>query len=224
MALYAIGDVHGCARSLEALLARINPVPEDHLVFVGDYVDRGPRSREVIEMLVDAQKASTDGRGPACTFLRGNHDQMMLDWLDRGEFELWGHNGAMATLGSYSGSAGRHGIPEEHIAFLRATRIYFDTPDYFFVHAGLNPDLTIAQNLEFETPRTFLWSRGHYGTKRRWEKPVVCGHTPHADVVIEDDMINVDTGCCFPHLAGLGKLSAIRLPDREVIQVENVDV
>ena len=87
MSIWAIGDIHGCARTLEALRERIGPTLADHLFFMGDCVDRGPRSREVIDILLRLEQAAADGSGPECTFIRGNHDQMMLDWIDRRAFD-----------------------------------------------------------------------------------------------------------------------------------------
>lgn len=221
MALFAIGDVHGCARSLEALLDKLGPSREDELVFVGDYVDRGPRSRQALDLAVSLEQAGASARGPRCVFLRGNHDQMMLDWADHGEIDLWRTNGGLVTLQSYASPDGRIDIPDEHLAFLRRTRLYYDIPGFCFVHAGLDPEISVAENLRLRTAETFLWSRSHFGRPRRWEKTVVCGHTPHPQPLLEPDLIGIDTGCCFPHLPGLGRLSAIQLPERLITQVDN---
>ena len=116
MSLYAIGDVHGCRATLDALLDALAPTPEDHLVFVGDYIDRGPDSAGVIERMIQLRRQSLAGTGPRCTFLRGNHDQMLLDWTegDADAYDLWRTNGGVATLVSYPD----HSVPEEHLAFL----------------------------------------------------------------------------------------------------------
>jgi serine/threonine protein phosphatase 1 len=221
MGIFAIGDVHGCARSLDALLDKLGATADDHLVFVGDYVDRGPSSRQVIERLLRLEEEASRGTAPRCTFLRGNHDQMMLDWVDYGEIELWRPNGAFSTLASYSESGVGLTVPDKHVDFLRRTKLYLDTTDYCFVHAGLNPDISVAENLRFETAQTFLWTRGHFAAARRWEKTVVCGHTPQSEPLIEPDLIDIDTGCCFNHHPRYGKLSAIQLPELVVTQVEN---
>jgi serine/threonine protein phosphatase 1 len=224
MSVYAIGDIHGCALTFDALMDEMQPNPEDHLVFVGDYTDRGPRSRGVIDRMLDLEDRSRTGEGPRCTFIRGNHDQMMLDWVDRGEMDLWGANGGLTTLSSYMDSEGSVSVPADHVGFLRRTRLYLDTPLYCFVHAGLNPDISVEQNLRFETSDTFLWTRDHLGVDdRKWEKVVVCGHTPRPKPVIETDLILIDTGCVFPHHPRLGWLSAIRLPDLDVISVRYRD-
>ena len=220
MSLYAIGDVHGCARSLDALLARIAPTPDDHLVFVGDYTDRGPDSKGVLDRLVRMEVASGDGAGPRCTFLRGNHDQMMLDYIERGEMSLWRVNGGLDTLDSYAAD-GAASIPEAHHAFLRRTRLYLDTPDFCFVHAGLKPYYPVAYNLQHETAETFLWTREHLATpERAWEKPVVCGHTPQPEPVSQPDLLCIDTGCVYVSHPEYGTLTAVRLPEREFVQVD----
>lgn len=218
MGLIAIGDIHGCPETLDALLRELAPAEDDRLVFVGDYIDRGPDSKAVIERLMALREEQP------CTFLRGNHEALMLDYLDgngAGEhaLRLWQQNGGASTLRSYAnGQAAR--IPEAHVAFARATELYYDTPDFFFVHAGLKADETIAENLEREGERTFLWERGHFEAPRRvWEKPVVCGHTPQREPLNRDNLIAIDTGCVYHMHAGLGRLTAVRLPEREFVSV-----
>ena len=223
MSLYAIGDVHGCARTLEDLLDRLALTSEDHLVFVGDYTDRGPSSKDVVDRLIKLEKASADGTGPRCTFLRGNHDQMMIDYIERGDFALWRANGGLETLASYAEGGQAH-FPDGHYDFLARTRLYLDTPDFCFVHAGLKPHFTVADNLRHETADTFLWTREHLGVaERAWEKPVVCGHTPQARPINEPDLIGIDTGCVYAGHPDYGTLTAVRLPEREFTSVPYVD-
>jgi len=213
MSLYAIGDIHGCAKTLEALIEEINPGEADHLVFIGDYVDRGPDSKGVIDMLLELRD-----RCP-CTFLRGNHEAMMLNFIDHSELELWHINGGDATLASYS-DGGRVDLPEEHIEFIRDTVSYHDEPDFFLVHAGLKPDLTIMENLERYSSETFLWERSHLAASElAWEKPVVCGHTPQREPINKPKLICIDTGCVYVSYPGYGTLTAVRLPDREMIRI-----
>lgn len=222
MSIWAIGDIHGCARTLQVLLERIAPTHSDHLVFVGDYTDRGPRSREVIDILLQLETAHLAEEGPACTFLRGNHDQMMLDWIERGVIDLWRQNGGLATLSSYSEEDGWPNVPPEHADFLRRTKLYFETDEFVFVHAGLNPFLSVKANLESNDEFTFLWTRDHLRVSfRNWEKTVVCGHTPMPKPLLDSDLIAIDTGCVFKSFPELGNLTAVRLPEREVISVPN---
>ena len=232
MGLIAVGDIHGCPATLERLLDELALTPEDHLVFVGDYIDRGPDSRTVIDQLLELQEEQP------CTFLRGNHEALMLDYLGTGSdstggdsgggpalqatraLRLWRQNGGGSTLHSYVNGQSTAHIPEAHVAFLRKTKRYHETDDFFFVHAGLKPGRTIRENVEREDERTFLWERGHFEAPRlAWEKPVVCGHTPQRAPVSRDKLIAIDTGCVYHQHAGLGRLTAVRLPEREFVSV-----
>jgi serine/threonine protein phosphatase 1 len=224
MGLIAIGDIHGCAATMEALLDELAPTTADHLVFIGDYVDRGPDSRGVLDRLVRLGADAAAGRGPACTFLRGNHDQMMLDYIDsRGaNLPLWRMNGGLSTIAAYVDRAGQLDVPDDHLEFLRATELAFDTEDFVFVHAGLDPDITVAENLAESDPAIMLWTREHLDAELfLWEKTVVCGHTPMARPINSPRLIAIDTGAVYVNVRGLGLLTAVRLPEREFVQVPN---
>lgn len=228
MGLIAIGDIHGCPATLDVLLDRLAPGPDDHLVFVGDYIDRGPDSKAVIERLLALKEEP-----PACTFLRGNHEALMLDYLAGGSngeerseaqatqaLRLWQQNGGGRTLRSYAnGQTVR--LPEAHVAFVQETERYHETPDFFFVHAGLDPRRTVRENVEQEDDRTFLWTRDHFQAPEvAWEKPVVCGHTPQRQPIDREKLIAIDTGCVYHQHPGLGRLTAVHLPEREFVSVE----
>lgn len=214
MGLIAIGDVHGCAHSMDALIEELNPTADDHLVFVGDYVDRGPHSSGVINRLLDLAE-----RTP-CTFLRGNHEALMLGYLDHGEFDLWRVNGGIETLESYRSGNGKIEIPERHVSFLKQTRMYYEEGEFFFVHAGLLPHLSVRENVERGEERIFLWERSHLHTDElAWEKTVVCGHTPQAEPINRERLILIDTGCVYHMHQGMGRLTAVRLPEREFVSV-----
>jgi serine/threonine protein phosphatase 1 len=231
VALYAIGDVHGCARTLDALLAAIaedvaqhdgRPLsPDDTLVFVGDYVDRGPDAPGVLDRLLALE---ADADGPITVVLRGNHDQMMLDYaLGMGDTELWWANGGRATLDAYS-ARGDTRIPEAHIDLLRRSGLAFepggDAAGFVCVHAGLDPRRTVADNLAHPDPSVVLWTRAHLAADLSlWERTVVCGHTPAPDPISEPNLIRIDTGACFFDRPGLGTLTAVRLPERRFVQV-----
>lgn len=222
MGLIAVGDLHGCARTLGALLDALTPTVDDHLVFIGDYVDRGPDNRGVLDRLVALEAAAGAGRGPTCTFLRGNHDQMMLDYIDSGgrNLVLWRMNGGLSTIANYVTAGGDLAVPDEHLDFLRRTEIFFETEDFVFVHAGLDPDLTIAENVADADPRIALWTREHLEADLTlWEKPVVCGHTPVAQPIDRPKLIAIDTGAVYAHVRGLGTLTAVRLPERAFVHV-----
>jgi serine/threonine protein phosphatase 1 len=215
MGLIAIGDVHGCTQSLNKLLEQLAPAPDDHLVFIGDYVDRGPDSKAVIERLLNLQNTHK------CTFLRGNHEAYMLDYLDGYEADAWWVNGGLTTVNNYRSASGAIEFPHDHIEFLRKTVLYLDMPGYFFVHAGLKPNLTVKENMLRFGEEVFLWERSHLQARAvAWEKPVVFGHTPQSDPINRERMICIDTGCVYFTNPKLGRLTAVRLPDRDFISVE----
>jgi len=216
MGLIAIGDIHGCAKTLEALVERIDPTEDDHLVFVGDYIDRGPDSKRVIDYLLDLKE------DVECTFLRGNHEALMLGYLDAGAFNLWRVNGGIATLQSYvEDGMDDIEIPDHHEEFVRETEMYYENEDYLFVHAGLKADVSIEDNLDQFDEEVFLWERGHLESDDfAWEKTVVCGHTPQPEPIDRDKLIMIDTGCVYFRQPGMGRLTAVRLPEREYIAVD----
>ena len=219
MSLIAIGDIHGCAKTLDELLDRLSPTADDHLVFVGDYIDRGPDSKGVIDRLLELRKEIE------CTFLRGNHEVFFLNHFSnrREDSEIWHLNGGVQTLKSYTSPQNEVVIPDDHFEFISNTKMYLDTPGYFFVHAGLQPNMSVVDNLAHSTEKTFLWDRHHYSARfLAWEKPVICGHTPHPDPINHPQLISIDTGCVYYMYPGMGRLCAVRLPQREFIMVSYV--
>jgi serine/threonine protein phosphatase 1 len=202
---YVIADIHGCLGSLQALLALLRLQPTDELVFLGDYIDRGPESRGVIECLV--------GLPGAPVFLKGNHEDLLLNALAGEDEATWLLNGGYTTLLSYGG---RERIPESHLAFFRSLRLYHETPKAICVHAGIQPGVALADQDEED----LLWIRRPFieyeGT---YAKPIVAGHTPQAEAMIRPDRLLIDTGC----FKG-GPLTAMRLPDRRLFQVPSREV
>jgi serine/threonine protein phosphatase 1 len=198
---YVIGDIHGCLAPLDRLLAKIAPRPEDEVVFVGDYIDRGPQSRQVVDRLL--------GLSYRCIFLMGNHERMLLDFLAGEEEELYLENGGRATLESYGGNP--DGIPAAHLAFFHNLRPMYETPDYLIVHAGIRPLTPLAE----QSIHDIIWIRHEFFKFiGKYPKPVIFGHTPLRQVLMADDRIGIDTGCVYG-----GKLTCLKLPQREVIQV-----
>ena len=214
MGMIAIGDIHGCAKSLDGLLRELNVTAEDHLIFVGDYIDRGPDSKGVIDRMLELDKKYK------CTFLRGNHEDLLLGYLDDGEYDIFAMNGGISTLSSYMTDDGEMEIPDGHIDFVRNTELYLETEEFLFVHAGLRPDLTVAENLVESNAEVFLWERSHLKAGfLPWEKTVVCGHTPQTHPLNRQELINIDTGCVYYAYPSMGYLTAVRLPEREFIAV-----
>ncbi len=196
----AIGDIHGMDATLAALLSRVPDTGT--LVFLGDYLDRGPASREVVERLLQLEQERP------CIFLRGNHEAMALAALD-GDPTLergWLLNGGLFTLESYGGR-----ILPAHEAFLRRTQPYFETDDCIFVHAGLPPECRPDE----VAPDVLWWIREPFlSTSYHWGKLVIHGHTPVEGGRPEflPNRINIDTGAVYGFT-----LTALVLPEHTVV-------
>ncbi len=198
---YVIGDIHGCLRPLQRLLDKIAPRPGDEVVFIGDYIDRGPQSREVVEHLL--------GLPYRCIFLLGNHEKMLLDFLTGDDQGLFLANGGLATLESYGGDFAN--IPPAHLRFFHSLQRMYETVGHLFVHAGIRPLVPLKE----QTVDDLVWIRGEFFQfVGRFPKPVVFGHTPLRQVLLAPDRIGIDTGCVYG-----GKLTCLKLPDRQIIQV-----
>jgi len=204
MSSYVIGDIHGCYESLKRLIDNIPLSTNDKLIFLGDYIDRGPNSKEVIDFLIQLSK------NYECIFVRGNHEQMLLDYVQEGKnLQLWYLNGAGATLRSYGGI---EKIPESHLEFFRSTRFYHIIDEKFFVHAGVKPGVL----LENQRKSDFLWIRDEFIYSKN-PLPgfiVIFGHTPFEKPLIQPDKIGLDTGCVYG-----GKLSCMCLESGRIFEV-----
>lgn len=212
MGLIAIGDIHGCLKTFDRLWEKLQLSPDDRIVFVGDYVDRGPDSRGVIARMIELRASHS------CVFLRGNHERFMIDYMRNGSLSLWSQNGGLSTLRSYGGNHRGADIPSDHAAFVHDTQIFYETDDFFFVHAGLKPHLSVAENKQRYGEDIFLWERSHIEANTlNWEKTVVCGHTPRPEPINRDHLIGIDTGCVYNMHPQLGRLTAVRLPEREFV-------
>lgn len=229
--LYAIGDVHGRADLLERLAGRIasdmtlRPAPAAVTVFVGDYVDRGPDSRAVIERL-----ARADFPTPIVA-LRGNHEDAVLRFLeDVAGYPQWASFGGLTTLDSYGVDAQdeiRRGgpravqeafaanFPPAHRRFLEETQLSAEFGDYFFCHAGVRPNVP----LDRQDPRDLMWIRNEFlRFSGDFGKVVVHGHTPHDTVENLANRINLDT-----YAFDSGVLTAVALEGAERRFIDTAD-
>lgn len=220
--IIAIGDIHGCLYSLEALIEKLELRETDQIVFLGDYIDRGKRSKAVIDYLLTFREDHD------CRFLMGNHERMFLDALETGESQLWLQNGGTIMLDSYNSTDGRD-IPEEHLDFVRSCAYHVESEHFFFAHGGIDPGMSIRDNLKHMKPEDFCWMRTHLrsdyiaNNRYNWEKTLVCGHTPIPEPVMLEKLIAIDTGCVYTDNPSLGRLSAVVLPERRIVQTENLD-
>jgi serine/threonine protein phosphatase 1 len=192
---YAIGDIHGSLAKLRALIASCTEHAAGRparLVFLGDYIDRGPESAGVIDYLISLQ-----ARLPGCIVaLKGNHEAIALEVFDGAEPEdFWLSQGGEETLASY-GVAVPQLLPRAHIDWMRSLPLRYDDGSRFFVHAGIDPERPLAQQNE----RDLIWIREPFLSDRRDHgRLIVHGHTPVAARTpdLRNNRLNVDTGAVY---------------------------
>jgi serine/threonine protein phosphatase 1 len=204
MYTYVIGDVHGMLSKLRRLLRKIPFKPDrDRLAFVGDYVDRGPDSKGVLDCILDLME-----RGWEVICLRGNHEWMWQNYLKGDDPLMFLVNGGEETLKSYE-TEGQGGgdivVPARHLEFLEGLLPYHEMEDFILVHGGLRPGVPLVEQdeqdlywIRFE----FIFSAHDFG------KCVVFGHTPFQRPFVGRHCIGIDTGAVYGN-----KLTCVRLPD-----------
>lgn len=219
--VFVIGDIHGCLTETVALVEHLfseeGLAAEDLLAFVGDYVDRGPDSKGVIDYMMDLK-----GRNVQVAFLKGNHEDMLLNFLG---FEGLGGdiylaNGGSEALASYGftgndvRSVSAEQMPPEHIEFLQGLSRYLIVGDYVVVHAGLNP----LRDLRMQLDEDIYWIRDEFvANVHYYDKTIVFGHTPFQDVLFDQPYkIGIDTGLVYGNL-----LSCLELNSGQVFQVKS---
>jgi len=209
--LFVIGDVHGCASELKTLLNKLPLAPTSTVVFLGDYIDRGPQSRDVVETILQLRTFCT------VVTLTGNHEAMLQDFLQDPTSQGAGmfiYNGGGATLASYADEHGNYEIPDHHLRFFAELPLSYETPDFFFVHAGV-PDVKLEELDDAKHRKEMLWvRRSFHRSSFRWNKMIVHGHSPVAEVHFGERRINVDTGCVYEQV-----LTALELPSKKIYSV-----
>jgi len=229
MNIFSIGDIHGCLKQLISLQKKIINTEgfkkdNDLLIYLGDYIDRGPHSKIVINQIIKLQKENIKS-----IFLMGNHEQVMIDFLFNkiNNLRYWLSLGADQTFRSYDIEVAEfikdgfgdkkveklrnvflNQLTEKHIHFLKNLKLSYTLGKYLFVHAGVNPEKSILE----QNKEDFLWSRSDkfFDKNFKFEKIIVHGHTPKKEVVNFPYRINIDTGCFFS-----GKLSSVYLNDQD---------
>ncbi|OGQ85772.1 MAG: hypothetical protein A2512_11490 [Deltaproteobacteria bacterium RIFOXYD12_FULL_56_24] len=206
--IFAIGDIHGCAAKLSLLLKRLPFDPaRDTLVFLGDYLDRGPQVKEALEQICRLRR-----EGVHIVPLMGNHEYLLLEYHKTGDQALLPYLRGLGlgnTLESYGGASlaqltSLAFLPPEHRAFLDSLLPYWETEEYIFVHAGLRHDQPLAEQdisdlCEIREP--FLNAEIDYG------KQVIFGHSSFATPLVTPYRIGIDTGAVYGNL-----LTAVELP------------
>lgn len=202
--IYAVGDIHGCYDKLMVLMDKIDiDFDTDILVFLGDYIDRGPSSFEVVEYLVALKKLF-----PKTVYLKGNHEEMLENYLSGIDKMTYLVNGGQQTLDSYLSRPRQPDdplIPQEHLDFFNSLLLYYETESYIFVHAGLKNKVS----LEEQNAEDLLWIRNKFiQTKHDFGKQIVFGHTPLPEPLLQPNKIGIDTGAVYGN-----KLTCVRLPE-----------
>jgi serine/threonine protein phosphatase 1 len=216
--LIAVGDVHGCSRALRTLIDLIEPAEDDTIVTLGDYVDRGPDSRGVIDRLI------TLSRQFRLVPLLGNHDQMFLEARPGGSYsrdreperhDLWLGYGGDATLASYGDSGDLSQVPLDHFAFLESCRTWYESPTHLFAHANYLAEAPMDEQPEW----ILLWEslRERVPTRHVSKKTFILGHTSQKTGSVLDlgHLICIDTYC-----HGGGYLTAFEVNSRRIWQVD----
>ena len=228
--VFAIGDIHGCDSLLKKIHKKILNKSEKVngkkiLIYLGDYIDRGSEVKETIDTIINFRPKDFK-----CVFLRGNHDQMLMDFVNnkRDSLEIWLYNSGGETLKSYCGSAFTEKLnnsstqeqlirktlvkklPPKHLKFFYDLQFCYIWKNYFFVHAGIDPNRPLNNQREND----MIWTRApkFLASDQPFEKIVVHGHTPNKTVEEKSNRINLDTGAIYPEL---GKLSCMCLDVKE---------
>jgi len=206
----AIGDIHGCLAALDALLEAVRPRPEDVIVTLGDYINRGPDSRGVLDRLIKLNRR--------CRLvpLLGNHDQMLLD-VRSGKYPIFWllDMGGTATLDSYGLSRDLDLIPDEHFGFLESCRDFYETDTHIFIHANYFPDIPMTEQhvgmLRWESLRGMTPGPHESG------KTVIAGHTSqkNGEILDLEHLKCIDTYCY-----GGGWLTALDVNTEEIWQAD----
>lgn len=227
--IYCIGDIHGCHDLLIKLINRIELDARDFpgriiLIYLGDFIDRGSHSKEVINFILNYQHNNFE-----TIYIRGNHEQTLLDFFsDDSIARIWLSFGGMATLASYGVRVTKIPtkredflylqqqlsdlLPPAHYKFLQDTRFYYSLGSYFFVHAGINPYYSLAN----QRPEDMMWIRNEFTeTKKTFEKIIVHGHTITTQVELLPNRIGIDTGA---YMSGILSCLVLEADQKRIIQ------
>ena len=212
-----IGDVHGHYDALIALLESVAPNSNDQVYFLGDLIDRGPKSAEVVDFVMKNQYHC----------LRGNHEEMLLEVVGQGKVTLqlyqgWLHSGGFATVASYDSK-----IPQEHIDWMKELPLYFDLGDIWLVHAGVSPEIPLAE----QSATQFCWIREDFHAIPQPyfpDKLIITGHTitftfpgiEPGQLAAGNGWLDIETGAYHRHS---GWLTALDIDNQKVYQVNTQD-
>jgi serine/threonine protein phosphatase 1 len=211
---FVVGDIHGCHNELRRLLLKVSPHPQrDTFIFLGDYIDRGPNSKEVLDTLIELKKNHN-----RLITLKGNHEEAFLDFISGKNKDFFLRIGGVQTLRSYGISEladpySIKNIPAEHIHFLSNLLPFWENEEYIFVHAGLEPGVHLSQ----QKAEWLYWAdkESFINTDYDFGKRVIFGHSASTEPIIRPNKIGIDCGAVYG-----GKLTCLVLPDLEFISVD----
>jgi serine/threonine protein phosphatase 1 len=221
---FAITDIHGCAATFKMLVEDVICLtPSDKLYLLGDYIDRGPDSKGVLDYIIYLRD-----HGFQTIALRGNHEEMLLQAYESSQYlELWMRNGGMSTLKSFN-AISIHEIPGNYIRFLKDLLFYCTTDSFIMVHAGLN----FSSEDPMRDEESMLWLRNfEVDTNRTGGRGIIHGHTPISLVKIQENIhqysskhkINLDNGCVFGKHDIFGHLCALELENFRIYCQSNIE-
>ena len=195
----AITDIHGELKKLESVLSKINTKPDDIFVFMGDYIDRGPDSKGVVDRIIEQSNYNK------CIYLIGSHEYALLHSPSDDYYKyLFDNYGGPATIRSYGSF---NNIFRIHGDFFRSLKFYYLTEKYLFVHAGINPNYSLED--QDETDLVYIRGKFIY-SKHNLPQKIIFGHTEFDEPLVQEDKICIDLGCGkYPH----AKLCALILEE-----------
>ncbi|MDW3648614.1 MAG: metallophosphoesterase family protein [Bacteroidia bacterium] len=235
-----ISDIHGCLKSFKALLEhQVVLEKRDELYLLGDYIDRGPDSKGVIDHIIALKEA-----GYKVHALKGNHEEMMAKAVRQNDdTSMWLYNGGHQSLESF-GLRDPKEIPEKYLKFIDELDNFFEVDEYILVHAGLNftgnsseeegDDFLWRMHNPLSDLKSMMWIRWWYeDINWSWLKDriIVHGHTPvdiddiwdMVELLSEDQVLDIDNGCFAKYNAGMGRLCAFDLVNRDLYFQENIE-
>jgi len=216
--LFALGDIHGCYKPFYELVTNVIKLKkEDRLILLGDYIDRGNQSREVVDFIMDLKE-----RGFDVNPLSGNHEAMLLEsYNNPGMTELWFMNSGETTLQSF-GIQDVRDLGKRYIDFFQGMKFFDSAGSYLFVHAGFND----YDHDPFSDKMVMIWeSRPFYENPALWGKTIIHGHRPKTlefvrkQILEKSAVIPIDTGCVYGSETGYGFLSALEVNEMKLYTV-----
>ncbi|MGI8893593.1 MAG: metallophosphoesterase family protein [Bacteroidia bacterium] len=218
-----VGDIHGCCKSFRNLVSEVIKLTrKDTLILLGDYIDKGPDSKGVLDFIIELKR-----EGYEVIALRGNHEELLIKTLDgdKNAEQQWLDMGGEEALLSFNVSSA-HEIPEDYIVHLKRMGYYLEMDEAYIVHAGFNFEISDP----FSDKEAMLTIRGYKPDKTLLKgKKIIHGHTPikiddvRKQIIDNNTLINIDAGCVFSGKEGKGYLVAVELGSWKLYETKNAE-